>query len=377
MKIQKSETVSVLFMVPSPPGISPGQRFRFEHYLPMLEEFGIKYKISPFLTMKGRNALYSNGHFLQKALAMACGLFRRTVDLFHVWQYDYVYIHRWASIAGPPVAEWIIAKVFRKKIIYDFDDAIWVKESPYNGKYLSIKFLGKISKICRWAHKITVGNSFLAAYALKYNKSVIVIPTVVNTATVHGEIQNQETLHPAVGWTGTFSTLRYLDIILPILQRLQEKIDFTFYVIADIDPVLPLKNYKFIPWNKHTETTDLLHFHIGIMPLTNDDVSRGKCGFKAIQYMAMGMPALVSPVGINTEIVDDGVNGYICHTDNDWEEKLLLMLQSRSLRNKIGAAARKKIVDKYSVTSTKEIFLGLFKVVFFGFFLNQEVCRFF
>ncbi|MBK8300798.1 MAG: glycosyltransferase [Chitinophagaceae bacterium] len=144
----------------------------------------------------------------------------------------------------------------------------------------------------------------------------------MNTETVHNKVQKQESASPAVGWTGSFSTLMYLDIIVPVLRKLQEEIDFTFYVIADKDPGLALKNYKFIPWNKETEAEDLLNFHIGVMPLTDDEITRGKCGFKAIQYMALGMPALVSPVGVNVEIVSHSNDGFICNNLTEWEENL-------------------------------------------------------
>jgi glycosyltransferase involved in cell wall biosynthesis len=358
---QRPKPLSVLFLVPSPPGISPGQRFRFEHYLPRLEKEGIYYKIRPFLSLKGRRFLYSRGNILKKILAITGGYFRRTTDLFRVIKYDYVYIHRWATTAGPPIIEWIIAKIFRKKIIYDFDDAIWVRESAYNKQFLAVKFLGKVARISKWAHTITVGNAYLEEFARKYNENVIIIPTVVNTETVHGKIQQQNCTEPAVGWTGSFSTLLYLDIITPVLQRLQERLDFTFYVIADKDPQLPLKRYKFIKWSKESETDDLLHFHIGLMPLTDDAITRGKCGFKAIQYMALGMPALVSPVGVNTAIVSDAKEGFICRTSEEWEQKIELLIKDSVLRRSLGAAARKKIEEKYSVKATEELFIGIFK----------------
>lgn len=292
-------------------------------------------------------------------MAIAGGYFRRTIDLFRVFRYDYIYIHRWAATAGPPVFEWIIAKLIRKKIIYDFDDAIWVHESAYNKKYLAVKFLGKVAKICRWAHVVTVGNAYLKEFADQYSRNVLIIPTVVNTETIHGKLQEQDCPHPAVGWTGSFSTLLYLEMILPVLQRLQEKIDFTFFVIADKDPQLALKNYQFINWNTVTETEDLLRFHIGLMPLTDDAITRGKCGFKAIQYMALGIPAVVSPVGVNSLIVDDGINGFICTTEQEWEEKISRLLHDSSLRASFGKQARKKIEDNYSVKSSSDLFLGL------------------
>lgn len=375
MSASKNKTISVLFMVPSPVGISPGQRFRFEHFLPEMEAKGMHYKISPFLSLRGRKNLYSKGNIIGKIVAILGGYKRRVADMFTLGRYDYIYIHRWAATAGPPIFEWLAAKIFRKKIIYDFDDAIWVNESAYNKRFLPVKFLNKVSKICSWAHVVTVGNEYLAEYARKYNSKVIVVPTVVNTATVHGQLQNHDTEKPAVGWTGSFSTLIYLDIVLPALQRLQEKFDFTFYVIADKDPALPLKNYQFIKWSRESETQDMLRFHIGLMPLTDDNITKGKCGFKAIQYMALGMPALVSPVGLNTEIVDDGKNGFLCKNDKEWEEKMLLLLRNSSLRKELGQAARKKIETRYSVSSTKKIFIELFKCFFIGIIASQNILQ--
>jgi len=351
---------SVLFLVPSPLGISPGQRFRFEQYLPELEKMRISYSVRPFLSLRGRKHLYSEGNILGKVSAMFGGYWRRIKDMFIVHRYDYVYIHRWATTAGPPVFEWIVAKIFRKKIIYDFDDAIWLNESTYNKKFLSVKFLSKVAKICRWAYTVTVGNSYLYDFAVRFNKNVIIIPTVVNTKTVHAVKQEHNVVRPNVGWTGSFSTLQYLEIILPALKQLQERIDFTFYVIADRDPKLPLKKYVFIKWNAETETEDLLKFHIGLMPLTDNEYSKGKCGFKAIQYMALGMPAVVSPVGVNKKIIDDAKNGFFCSSQQEWENRIERLLKDSSLRRQIGEAAREKIEVSYSVDATKTFFLRLF-----------------
>jgi glycosyltransferase involved in cell wall biosynthesis len=360
LKNSNTHTAKILFLVPSPVGISPGQRFRFEQYLPYLQEKGITYSVKPFLTHQERRQLYKPKNVWGKVGAIMTALFRRIGLLFVIHRYNYVYIHRWAAIAGPPVFEWLVAKVYRKKIIYDFDDAIWVNESAYNKKYLAAKFLGKVATICGWAHKVSVGNDFLAAFAKKYNANVHIIPTVVDTNGTHGYVQEQVTNRPCIGWTGSFSTLLYLDKITPVLNKLQEKFDFDFFVIADKDPTLPVKNYYFLPWNKKTEVTDLLKFHIGIMPLTDDDITKGKCGFKAIQYMSVGIPAVVSNVGVNASIVDNGINGFVCTTEKEWEEAMTQLLTDTQLRINMGVQARKKMVAHYSVDSSKNNFLNLF-----------------
>jgi glycosyltransferase involved in cell wall biosynthesis len=144
------------------------------------------------------------------------------------------------------------------------------------------------------------------------------------------------------------------------LKRLQERYDFTFVVIADRDPKPELKNYLFVPWSNKTETEDLLRFHIGLMPLTDTEISRGKCGFKAIQYMALGIPPVVSPVGVNTEIVQNGVNGFVCGNEDEWEAAIEKLLVEPGLRKELGREARRKIENMYSVHSTKDLFISNF-----------------
>ncbi len=230
--------------------------------------------------------------------------------------------------------------------------------SLFTGGWL--KNHGKVASICSWAHTVSVGNDFLAAFARRYCRNVIVIPTVVDTENVHNRMQDQNTNQPGIGWTGTFSTLKYLDLVLPALQELQKRHPFIFIVIADRDPNLPLKNYRFIQWNREKEVDDLLNFHIGLMPLNDDQLSRGKCGFKAIQYMSLGIPAVVSPVGVNADIVDEGINGYVCDLQEEWSRKLELLLNDTDRRMKMGREARQKIVKSYSVTSSWPAFLSLF-----------------
>jgi glycosyltransferase involved in cell wall biosynthesis len=154
--------------------------------------------------------------------------------------------------------------------------------------------------------------------------------------------------------------LGYLDIVFPVIKKLEEQYSFEFVVIANKPPVSTCQSLRFIPWNIQTEIDDLLRFNIGIMPLVDDEWARGKCGFKALQYMALGIPALVSPVGINKDVVDHGINGYHCFTDEDWYKYLEMLLKDESLRSRMGNSARIKIEKNYSVASNTDNFLSLF-----------------
>jgi glycosyltransferase involved in cell wall biosynthesis len=351
----------ILFLAPYPVKEAASQRYRFEHYLPYLESRGIQYSYKPFLGNNTWKIFFKPGNVLKKITGLAGGYLRRWLLMFTIPGYDYVYIHREAAPIGPPVFEWIIARLYRKKIIYDFDDAIWIPfSSQYNKMPIWLRWFQKAGAICKWSYKVSTGNEYLAAFARKYNKNVVVVPTVVNTDLTHNRLQEHETAHPVIGWTGTFSTLKYIDIVLPVLQKLQERYDFPFLVIADVDPQLPLKNYRFIRWKKETEAEDLLQMHIGLMPLYDDEMSRGKCGFKAIQYMSLGIPPVVSPVGVNSTIVDDMKNGFICTDPEEWKSTLEKLLIDATLRQQIGRAARQKIELAYSVHSTLDSFIGLF-----------------
>lgn len=353
--------MKILFIGPYPAGESPSQRYRLEHYLSFLTENNISFSYKTFINKSTWNILFKQGFLFRKVWGFGMGFLKRFFQLFTLFQYDYIYIHREATPVGPPFFEWVAAKIYRKKIIYDFDDAIWIPvTSSYNKGAAKLKNFGKVAKICRWSYKVSAGNQYLADFAKQYNPNTVIVPTVVDTKKVHNTIQDQQVEQVAIGWTGTFSTLKYLDILLPTLQALQEKYDFTFVVIADKDPVLPLKNYRFIKWNRENEAKDLLNFHIGVMPLYDDEISKGKCGFKAIQYMSLGMPAVVSPVGVNTLIVDDGVSGFICSAPDEWKIKLELLLTNQQLRSKMGSEANKKIEQYYSVQATEELFLKLF-----------------
>lgn len=362
--------MKVLFLFPYPHATAASQRFRFEQYLDFLNEEGIEYKLASFLDEKTWKILYKPGHTISKAIGIAKGFFKRTLLLFSINQFSVVFIHREASPIGPPIFEWLIAKVFRKKIVFDFDDAIWLPNTSANNKIAAnIKWHGKTKSICKWAYKVSAGNNYLAQYASCFNKRVAVNPTTIDTIHLHNRIKNQQgCLLPAsegeskivIGWTGTHSTMSYLHVLLPVLEELEKEHSFTFLVIADKEPLFKLSSLQFLPWNKSTEIDDLLKMNIGVMPLVDDLWAKGKCGFKALQYMALGIPALVSPVGVNCEIVEDGVNGFVCNSKEEWKESLATLLKDTCLRKKMGLEARKQIEQSYSVQANRRTFLGLF-----------------
>ncbi len=356
--------MKILFLTPYPEGKAPSQRFRFEQYFEILDREGIVKHVRPFLSEKTWDILYHHGNLWQKFFGIVAGFIKRLLLLPSVSEYDYVFIHREASPLGPPFVEWFIAKVLKKKIIYDFDDAIWLPNTSASNRLSArLKFHGKVALICKWSHKVSCGNAYLAAYARQYNGQVIINPTTVDTEHLHNphHFHKEKKDKVTIGWTGTHSTLPYLESLHTVLKRLEKEVGYEFLVISNQAPKLnAIGSLRFQPWCKDSEIADLYQMDIGIMPLTDDQWAQGKCGFKALQYLSLGIPAVASPIGVNKDIVDHGHNGYICKTEEEWFEHLRDLILSPKKRDAMGRAGRKKIIAQYSVISNRKNFRGLF-----------------
>lgn len=349
----------VSFIIPYPLDKAPSQRFRFEFFIDRLRE---DYQISifPFYSYRDYEKLKS-GHYASYVMALLKGFMRRLVHTIKSRHSDIIFIHRETTPVGPPVFEFILSRIFRRRIIYDFDDAIWLPDPHEKGLRRLLKWKGKVSQICAMSWRISCGNKYLASYASRFCEDVRLIPTVID-ATVHKPAaQPQANKIPVIGWTGSASTLVYLQSLFPLLEKLHRDHSFTLAVISDKEPENNLPFLNFIPWTKERETSALTQMDIGIMPLPNDPWSRGKCGFKLIQYGAAGKPSVASDVGVNPIILENERTGFICQGDNEWTQKLTLLLSNERLRTEMGSAARKKIVNEYSIIAIRDSFLALFE----------------
>lgn len=351
-----------MFLVPYPEGIAPSQRFRFEQYIQLLRNSGYQVKLHPFWNLKDWEILYLKGFQLKKFINTIMAFLRRTLILKYAFYSDWIFIHREVTPLGPPIFEWIISKVFNKKIIFDFDDAIWLPNTSKENKLIAfLKFHQKTAFISKVANKVSCGNNYLLEYALRYNKSSIYNPSTIDL-NYHNAETNSKKLNQTItlGWTGSHSTLKYLELIMPVLKKLEENFEFNFLVISNADPKLNLKSYTFTKWNKTTEIEDLMKIDIGVMPLFDDQWAQGKCGFKLLQYMSLGKPSLASPVGVNKNIIENRKNGFLCKNDTEWEQNLIALLINKDLRIQMGNNAKHKVENEFSVISNKENFLNLF-----------------
>jgi glycosyltransferase involved in cell wall biosynthesis len=288
---------------------------------------------------------------------------RRAVLMRTLKDYDLVYVFREAALLGPAVFEKWISRT-GVPMVFDFDDAVFVSyKSPSNGYLSYLKFAAKTRNICRLASHVMAGNPYLADYASKFNAHVTVVPTTIDTNKY--QVKRRDNPNPPViGWTGSYSTVQHLDTLRGALEKLAKREKFYLRVIGT--PVYAVQglHVEAMPWRSNTELQDLQEIDIGVMPLPDDDWSKGKCGLKALQFMALGIPTICSPVGVNTEIIQDGENGFIARTEEEWIEKLTQLLASSQLRRKLGDAGRATVEAKYSAeTQAPRVFEILQSVI--------------
>jgi glycosyltransferase involved in cell wall biosynthesis len=145
----------------------------------------------------------------------------------------------------------------------------------------------------------------------------------------------------------------------PLLRELKRRREVELRVISNREPVLPDVEYVWRPWSAESEVEDLSHFDIGIMPMPDDEWSKGKCALKALQYMAMGVPTICSAVGANCEVIQHGVNGLLAASDEEWIRNLELLIDDPALRQRLGPKGRRTVEERYSMNACAELFAGV------------------
>ncbi len=319
----------------------PSSRFRIRQYISRLSEHGIVVQEhKPFC----EKTCYFPGPF--KAMNKFGGLVRsRSVDV--------VWISR-GFVEGYETFE----RLLKRPRVLDIDDAVWLR-GP----------LGRFTMpdIARAMDAIIAGNSYLAEYFGKYCKDVHIIPTAIdlNRYTLRPAPANEEEGKFAIGWTGSSSNFKYLDSIEPVLARFIEEHDGAELIMtADCAwefRLLPAERVKFVPWSVEEEVHVLHSMSVGIMPLADDEWTRGKCAFKMLQYMGVGLPVIVSPVGMNRDVLEKGDIGLAASTDDQWYEALVSLYKDRTLRTKLGSEGRKVVEKFYSADIIARELADIFK----------------
>jgi glycosyltransferase involved in cell wall biosynthesis len=344
-------------------GRSPGQRFRFEQYLEFLQQNGYSCEVSYLLNEQDDAVFYSKGHYFRKLLIYLKSLRIRRRDVQRSSEFDLIFIYREALMTGSVRFE---RKLKRRgaKMVLDFDDAIWVLDvSPGNKNLQWLKNPSKTAEILKISEMVFVGNRFLANYASGYNQNVKIVPSTIETDIFKRNHIKHNTEKICIGWTGSRTTLKHFSLAVPVLQKLMKKFPerLSVKLISDVNYTGNEIEVNFCKWNKESETKDLSEIDIGIMPLPDDEWARGKCGFKGLQYMSFEIPTILSPVGVNTEIIQDGENGYLASTETEWIDKLSALIESPELRERIGKNGRKTVEERYSYNAWKGKYLEYFE----------------
>lgn len=353
----------VLFIVHHRKDRSPGQRFRFEQYLNYLEANGFETTVSNILDADQDKIFYSKGNVLKKAQVVFQAGLHRIADAWKANEYDIIFIYREAYFLGYPFFEALFAKS-RAKLIFDFDDSIWIDNvSDNNRAFGFLKNAAKTSTIIKMCDLVFAGNHYLAQYALQYNKNVAIVPTTIDTEEYFPNRKNESSKSITIGWSGSLTTIQHFKFAVPFLTEIKKKYgpSVNIKVMGDSNYKNEQLDVKEIPWTRDTEVATINTFDIGIMPLPNDPWTKGKCGFKGLATMSVGAATVMSPVGVNTEIIQDGVNGFLAESPAEWVEKLSRLIEDAELRKRLGEAGRQTVEDKYSVHAWRDTYLNHFR----------------
>jgi glycosyltransferase involved in cell wall biosynthesis len=353
--------VKVLALSPIPEE-GAGCRFRISQYIPYLESAGFDVTLRSFYTPAFFALVYRRGRYLRKAASFIGLTLRQLLLLWRVRRYDLVFLYREIIPLGPPILESALARRLRPPVVYDFDDAIFLPAVSEANKVISfLKDTSKPAAIVRRSRRVTVGNAYLADFARAHNPAVDVVPTAVDTDRFVPRPRAAREGPLVVGWIGSPTTFAYLQGLSDVLRCVAARQLFVLKVSGAGRPVeFPGLNVVEVPWSLDREVELFNTCDIGVYPLTDDDWARGKCGFKAIQFMACGVPVVASAVGVNREIVQDGVNGFLAATPEEWVEKLERLLTDGALRASFREAGRRTIEEGYSVRVTAPKLIAAF-----------------
>lgn len=353
---------SLLVITPYP-FLSADTRYRISQYIPGLEKAGWQVAVRPFMNDVLFKIYNSPGHRVETIGRTSTRILSRLGDCMQAGKYDVIFLHKEAFMFGPPIFESLIRSQ-NKRIIYDMDDAFWTHPPQYPQIGHAFRDPGRIGKIIKMSKHILAGNDFLADYARRYNHHVTLFPTVLDTSRYlqREEIPNNEI---TIGWVGRWSSSPYLEKLYPVFEELSTRFkNVTIRFVGSGEGANPQNiNLLCTPWRLETEIEDIAAFDIGIMPLPDDEYSKGKCGFKLLQYMALGIPAVASPIGVNSRIITDSVNGFHASTPSEWIEKLAILIQNPDLRKTIGNTARRTVIERYSLQNNLPILLQILEDV--------------
>jgi glycosyltransferase involved in cell wall biosynthesis len=326
-------------------------RYRTFQYVPWLEQAGIHCQVMPLFDEAYLTHRYQSGR--GHVVDVLRAFLRRLSALITVRRFDLVVVEKEVLPYFPALPERWLGWLSVPYMV-DYDDALFHQYDHHKNRAIRHLLGRKIARVMRGAQLVTAGNSYLADYAYRAGAMhVEILPTVIDLERYPRAFAARPPNGPfTIGWIGSPSTAKYLQAIAPALAEVCAGGKGHVRLIGSGPIELPGVPVEVLPWDETTEVSNMQQFDVGIMPLPDEPWERGKCGFKLIQYMACGLPVVASPVGVNSEIVEHGVNGFLATTPTDWIQALNALLLDVDLRRHMGQAGRKKVEQVYSLQVT-------------------------
>lgn len=329
--------------------LGASSRLRFYQYLPYLKARGIDVTVAPLLSDAYLTAFYS-GHVKHVETRLVPYL-RRLILLWKCRDFDFLWVETEILPWLPPWVEVLLARAGVRSVV-DYNDASFHRYDQHSNTFVRRVLGEKIDVVMRFAARVIVGNDYLATRARRAGaRDIVCLPTVVDLRRYR--VEHKSTGTPfTVGWVGTPLTVHYLDSLRSVLYEFLKCNNSNFVIVGGSRFDLQAVPVVFRPWSEDTEVSDVRNFDVGIMPLSDGPWEQGKCGYKLIQYMACCKPVIASPVGVNSKIVDHGVNGFLASTGYEWYQALSTLRDNPQLRRDMGEAARRKVEREYCLEVT-------------------------
>ena len=334
-------------------------RYRLYQFVAPLQERGITLTIRPFIGAKLSASLYRRSEWPRTTLGLVRATLRRMGEVWQARAADVLLVQREAMMFGPPLIEWLASRVGRCPMVLDLDDATYVSyTSPTYGRLGSaLKWFSKTEDLIRWAKVVTCGNRAIAEYVAQKGARAVVIPTVVDTERFRPVGHRNGSEVPVLGWVGTHSTFPFLEMLFPALQELARTYTFKLKVVGagKRKVEIPGVDVESLDWNLERETEDFQSFDVGLYPIDleryGSEWALGKSGFKAIQYMSVGIPYVVTPIGACAEIGELGVTHFFAETREEWQKALAKWISDKAPRLRMGAGGREHALAHYTVAA--------------------------
>lgn len=361
----------MLVLCPHPIGVAAGQRLKFEQYYDDWRRAGWEVIASPYMDLALWTIAYEPGRWLAKLAGVAKGYCRRVRDLRRISDFDLVYCYLYVTPVGTALMERLVRRRARK-LIFDLEDNVLIgqhlprKDNP-NWLAGLLRGKAKAETLIRTADHVITSSPALnerclemnRAHACTYISSSLNAQRFVPRSDSSDKSRNKVT----IGWTGTFSSRPYLDLLRSVLQKLADEREFTLRVIGNFEYALDGVDLEVIRWTASREVEDLQAIDIGLYPLPMDEWVSGKSGLKAIHYMMIGIPCVATDVGTTPLIIRDGENGLLVRTEDEWLEALKRLIDEPQLRQRLGRQARLDAVASYSTDAVSAAYLKVLDAV--------------